>query len=261
MHRVLRGAIIGRHSMASLMVRCQPLFVVCHHMALLLCSHYNLNGSFLDLCHSDRLQIPPRCQQSCFIQQVFQVRAGKTRRRLGNRFEFNVWRKRLSACMNLEDFLTALNVGIADHHLAVKTAGAHQSGVQNIRAVCRCNHNYAFVRAKTVHFHQQLVQCLLALIVAAAQSCAALTAYRINLIDKNDTGRVLLRLFKQIAYTGCTDADKHLHEIGTRYGEKRHPRFPCNRAGQQGFTSTRRAHQQDTFRNSCAEFVVLFRVL
>ena len=44
----------------------------------------------------------------------------------------------------------------------------------------------AVVCAKAVHFDQQLVQRLLALVVSAAETCAALTAHRVDLIDKDD---------------------------------------------------------------------------
>ena len=37
----------------------------------------------------------------------------------------------------------------------------------------------------------------------------------IDLIDKDDTRRILLRFLKQVTDTGCTYADKHFHKLRT----------------------------------------------
>ena len=261
MHRVLRGAIVGRHGMAGLVVCRQLLFAVRHHVALLLRAHHNLDRGLFDFRHGDRLQIPA-CRQQCgLVQKVFQIGAGKARGRFCDCLEIHIRGKRLAARMDLEDLLAPLDVRIAHHHLAVKTAGPHQSRVQNVWAVRGRDHNHAFVRAKAVHLHQELVQRLFALIMAAAQTCAALTAHRVDLIDKDDAGGILLRLFEQVAHTGGANADEHLHKVGTRNGEKRHARLACDCTGQQRFTGSRRAHQQNALGDARAELVVLLRIL
>ena len=48
-----------------------------------------------------------------------------------------------------------------------------------------------------------------------AKTSATLAAYGIDLIDKNDAGAVLLRLFKQIAHTARTHTNKHFNKIRT----------------------------------------------
>ena len=55
---------------------------------------------------------------------------------------------------------------------------------------------------------------------------AALTAYSVDLIDKNDAGGVALCLIEKIAHSTGADADEHFDELGTRYGEEGHTRFP-----------------------------------
>ena len=98
-------------------------------------------------------------------------------------------------------------------NLPVKPAGAQQCLVQNVCPVGGGHHDHALVGTEAVHFHQQLVQGLLALVVAAAQAGAALAAHRINLINKDDAGHILLRLVEQIAHTGGTHAHVHLHKV------------------------------------------------
>ena len=88
---------------------------------------------------------------------------------------------------------------------------------------------------ETVHLHEQLVQRLFALIVAAAQACAALTADRIDFIDEDDAGRMLLRLLEHVAHARGAHADEHFHEVGTGNTEERNLGFAGDSARQQAF--------------------------
>ena len=89
--------------------------------------------------------------------------------------------------MDLEYGLPALYIGHADIDLTVKTTRAQQRVIENIRAVC-CRHDYdALVIAETVHLNKQLVECLLALIVSAAEAGAALAADGVDLVDEYDS--------------------------------------------------------------------------
>ena len=98
--------------------------------------------------------------------------------------------------------------------------------------------------AEPVHLHQQLVEGLLAFVVTATQTGAALTTDGIDLIDENDARRVLLGLLEQIANPGCADADEHLDEVRAGDGEKGHPGLACDGAGQQRLTGSGRAVEQ-----------------
>ena len=82
----------------------------------------------------------------------------------------------------------------------------------------------------------------------------------VNLIDEDNTGRLLFRLVKHVTDTRCTHADEHFDEIRAGYAEKWHARFTRNRFGEQGFTRTGRANEQDAVRNVTAEFLEFLRV-
>ena len=97
--------------------------------------------------------------------------------------------------MYLEYFFSSLNIGIAYHYLSVETSGTEKCGVKDI--------------------NKELVKGLLTLIVTAAQSCASLAAYCVDLVDEDDRGGIFLCCFKKVSYSGSTDADKHLNEVGT----------------------------------------------
>ena len=97
--------------------------------------------------------------------------------------------------------------------------------------------------------------------MATAKTGAALTAYGINLIDKYDAGCTFLCLVEQITYTRSADTDKHLYKVRTGNAEERNSRFTGNCLRQQGFACTRRAIEQNTFRNLSSQVIILLRML
>ena len=58
------------------------------------------------------------------------------------------------------------------------------------------------------------IQGLLALVMTARTDTTATTpGHRINLVDEDDAGAVVLGLLEQVANAAGTDADKHFHKI------------------------------------------------
>ena len=101
--------------------------------------------------------------------------------------------------MDAEDAFAALDVRTIDDHAAVEPAGTQQRRIEHVRTVGRGHEDDAFVRFEAVHLDQQLVEGLFALVVAAAEAGAAMTADRVNLVDEDDAGGVLLALFEEVA--------------------------------------------------------------
>jgi hypothetical protein len=66
-----------------------------------------------------------------------------------------------------------------------------------------------------------LVEGLFALIVAAAQSCAALASYRIDFVNKNNAGLIFFGLLEEVPHAACTHADKHFYKVRTADGKER----------------------------------------
>ena len=94
--------------------------------------------------------------------------------------------------------------------------------------------------------------------MAAAHAGTALPAHCVNLVNEDNTRRMLFGGVKQIAHTGSAHAHKHLHKIGAANGEKRHSGLASRGLGQQSLARTRRAVKQHAFRNSRAQLIVLF---
>ena len=88
-----------------------------------------------------------------------------------------------------------------------------------------------------------------------------LTTDGVDLVDKHDSGRSLFRLFKEVAHAACADADVHFHKVRSGDGEKLHARFARDRTGKQRLARARRADEQHSLGNACADIRKLLRVL
>ena len=158
--------------------------------------------------------------------------------------------------MHLENLGAAGQVRVRHRDLAVEAAGAQQRRVQDVRAVRRRDEDDALAAGEAVHLHQQLVQGLLALVVAAAHAGAALAAHRVDLVDEDDARAVLARLLEQVAHTRGADADEHFHEVRAGDGVERHAGLARHGAGEQGLTGAGRAVQQHAARDLRAQLLV-----
>ena len=163
--------------------------------------------------------------------------------------------------MDFEDLLAADDVGVRHDHLAVEAPGPQQRRVEHVRPVGRGDQDDAFIRLEAVHLDEQLIEGLLALVIAAAEAGAAMTADRVDLVDEDDAGRVLLALLEHVAHPARADADEHLDEIRAGDREERHVRLAGDGAGQQGLAGARRPDQQHALRDLAAEPLKLLRIL
>lgn len=71
--------------------------------------------------------------------------------------------------MNFEDLHAAIDIRARYHDLTVEATGTQQRGVEHVRAVGRGDDDDAFIGLETIHLDQQLVQRLLALVIAIAR--------------------------------------------------------------------------------------------
>ena len=164
------------------------------------------------------------------------------------------------AHMNSQDLLAADEVGVRDDDLTVEAAGPQQRRVEHVGPVGRGDDDDAFVLLEAVHLDQQLIERLLALVVAAAEARAAMAADRVDFVDEDDAGRVLLRLLEHVAHAARADADEHLDEVRARNGEERHVGFARDGARGQRLAGAGRADEQHAARDAAAELLELLRV-
>ena len=170
------------------------------------------------------------------------------------RCEVDVVGQRHRAGVHAQDLLAALAVRRLHGHAAVEAAGPQQRRVEHVGPVGRGQHDHADRRVEAVHLGEDLVERLLALVVAAAEPAAAAAgaADRVELVDEDDRRGGLLGLLEQVAHARGADADDHLDELRGGRREERHAGLARDRAGQQRLAGARRAGQQHAARDARA---------
>src|SRR5659263_323429 len=144
--------------------------------ALLFRSEHNFENSLGNVMVYNFFCVMLGCIECRFIQEVGQIRTGKPGGHLCNFMQVNILAYRFAFGMYFKDGFSSFDVGTHDNYPAVKSARSQQSRIKNIHTVCRCNNNDALVRTESIHFNEQLVQCLLTLIMSAAHSGTAVTS-------------------------------------------------------------------------------------
>ena len=162
--------------------------------------------------------------------------------------------------MNFQNGFATANIGQIDGDLTVETARTQERGIEHVGTVGGGDNDDAFLRVKAVHLHEQSVQRLLALVVAAAETMTARAAHGVNFINEDEAGRILAGLLKHVAHAARADAHKHFHEIGTADAEEAGIRFAGNGLGEERLARTGRSHHEHTLGNATAEALEFFRV-
>ncbi len=169
-----------------------PHLVVCDALPLLLVEPPALAfrasdaffDSLFDVLVGNGFGLSARGQKSRLVQRVGQIGAGKTGRRLGDRTELDIVGQRFVAGVNLQDRFAADQVGRVDDHLTIKAARPQQGSVQHFRPVGGGQEDDASVRLEAVHFDQQLVQRLLALVINRADVDAPFAPDGVQFVGK-----------------------------------------------------------------------------
>ena len=209
----LGGKNFRNHRVSRFMVSGDLFVFIRNDPRRLLHAHDDLVEGVLNILHGYLLITASCCDNSTLIKDIFEFCRGKTGGVTCYCLQIYVIRKGFVAGMNLKNKLSCTHVGKVYCDLLIKTTGAEECTVQNVRAVC-CSHDYyAFVFFKTVHLHQELVQRLLSFVMSAAEACAALSAHGIDFVYEYDTGSIFLCLFEGITDSGCTYTDVKFNKV------------------------------------------------
>ena len=260
MDRIRSRRMDGRQGVPRFVVSGELLLVLAHHHGTPLRAHHDLILRVFHFLHGNDPVVLTGRQQSRFVYQVRQVSAGKARRPTGDDLRINIRCGRHLAQMHLQDEFAPPNIGVRHDDLAVEPAGTQERRIEDVRTIRRGDEDHALVRLKTIHLDQQLIQCLLALIIAATKSGAAVPPNCIHFIDKQQTRRILLSLLEHIAHTASADTDKHLDKLGAGDREEWHICFARNGARQERFTRPWRTDEEHSLRNAATQALELLRI-
>ncbi len=179
----------------------------------------------------------------------------------GERVEVDLLGERLAAGVDLEDLPAPAAIGAVHDDLAVEAPGAQQCRVEDVGTVGGGDEDDVVLHLEAVHLDQQLVEGLLALVVAAAHAGAAMAADGVDLVHEDDARRVLLRLLEQVADPAGADADEHLDEVRARDREEGDPGLAGDGSGEQGLSGPWRPVEQHALGDPRPERLELLRVL
>ena len=245
----------------SFVIRRVALFVLAHDHRAPLGTHDDLVASAVEIFLTDQPLVATGREQGRFVDQVRKIGTRETRGCTSNDFRLDVIRQRQRPQVNLDDLLAATDIRQRHDHLAVEAARAQQRRIQHVRAVSRGDDDHAFIAFKAVHLGPAADSASARVRHDRHRDRAAMTADRVDFVDEDDAGRVLLGLLEHVADAAGAHADEHLDEVRAGNGEERHAGFTRDRLGEQGLASTRRAAQQHAARDLATELLELARIL
>ena len=250
----------GRQGVTTLVIRRNEFLFIAHHPGAPLRTRHDSVDCFVQHRIGDGFLVLPGCQQGRLVQYVREVCTGEARSLTCQHRQVDALGHRLTFGMDFKDFLAPLHIRRIDLNLAVKATWTKQGRIQNVGSVGCGNQNHIGFGIKTIHLNEQLVESLLALVVATTHTGTAVAPDGINFIDEDDGWCVLFGLGEQISHARCSDPHKHFDKVRAGNRIKRHIGFPGNGSGKQGLTCSRRAIQKHTLRDSGSDFQELFRV-
>ncbi len=247
---------------AGLVVGDNPLLVGRDELVLLLQPADDAVDGALEVHHLDGVLVLTRGEEGGLVADVGDLGPREARRLPGQQVHVDLGCERELLGVDAEDLGALAAVGPVDEDLAVEAAGAKERGVEDVRTVGGRHDDDALVRVEPVHLDEQLVERVLALVVAADDGAApAAPADGVDLVDEDDTGRLLLRLAEQVAHARGADADEHLDEVGAGEGEERDTRLAGDGLRQQRLAGARRADEEHALGQLAAQLGELLRVL
>jgi hypothetical protein len=113
---------------------------------------------------------PPRGQQCSLIDEIREIRADHAGCCGRDPAEVDVGRKGHAPCVHLEDRLAAGTVGRLHGDPAVEAAGSEQGRIEYVGPIGRSDDDHVRGGVEAVHLGQNLVQRLLAFVVATAEA-------------------------------------------------------------------------------------------
>src|SRR6266536_2521893 len=224
-------------------------------------AHQHLVLRELEVVQLEPVLVAPRGVEGRFVDEVLDVGAREARRPARDLGEVDLRIERRLLGVDLEDPEAAVKVGPRHDDPAVEAAGPEERRVEHVGAVGGGDEDDALVRLEPVHLDEELVQRLLALVVAAAEASAAVATDGVDLVDEDDAGRVLLALLEEVAHAARADAHEHLDEVGARDREEGHARLARDGAREERLAGAGGSHEQHALRDAAAEARELLRVL
>ena len=250
-----------RQSVTSLVIGGdEPFFVFHDPRPLLRSGHDAVDGLVEGLVRQFALALPSR-EKRRFVDDVGEVGTGVSGRLAREHLEVDVLRHWLVFRMHRENLGAALRIGGVHLNLAIESAGTQKRRVKDVGAVGRGDHDDVLSWLEAVHLDEELVQGLFALVVATTHSRTTVTPDGVDLVNKDNGGRVLFRDVEEVTNTARADTDEHFDEVRTGNRIERNRCLASNGTCEQSLTRSRRAVQQHSLGDTGSDLFEFFGVL
>ena len=243
------------------MVGDDPLLLGNEHTAALLQPGHHLVDRIAEVALSDLLAACTHRQQRRLVDEVGQVGAGEAGGGARHLQQVDLRVQLHLGAVDLQDRIAPRQIRLVHQHLPVEAPGAQQRCIQHLGPVGSAQDSHPGAGVEAVHLRQELIEGLLALVVAADDADSSALADRVQLVDEDDAGRFLAGLLEQVAHPRGAHAHEHLHEIGAVEAEEGHLGLAGHRPRQQRLAGARRPHQQHALGDLAADLDVALRVL
>jgi hypothetical protein len=187
-NRVSAFAVSGDKRMADFVVGDTPFFFFAEATALPLGPGNDFFDGIFEIFLADFFGVTAGGEERCFVESVGQIRAGKAGCGLSDATQINAAFKSFAANMDFKNGLAAVNVWSIDENLTIETAGPQESAIENIRPIGGSKNDHSGIGSEAVHFNEQLVQSLFALVIDCADVDAALAANGVQFVNEHDAG-------------------------------------------------------------------------
>jgi len=216
-------------------------------------------GEIIERC---RIRLAARRDEGRFIDQIGEISAGETGRQSSDGVDVELGTYGNLLQMHAQDVGSPFAVGTIDQHLPVKTAGAQQRGIENLRSVRRGEHDNAHTRIEPIHFRKQLIERLFLLVMPAAWKInAARASQRVEFVDEYDRRRAFPRLPEKIADARSADTDEHFDEFRAGNREEWNVGLSGDGARQQRLAGTGRPDEQQALGHARTEPAIVTGIL
>ena len=195
------------------------------------------------------------------VHEILELGTGEAWGTAGNGLEVNVWLEGLATGVDAKDALATFEVGEINGDLAIEATGTEKGLVQYVNAVGGSDSDDTGVSVEAVHFYENLVNSLLALVVSARKAGATLTTDSVDLIDEDDAGGILLGLAKNVTHAGCANADEHFDELRSGDRDEGDASLAGHGLGEKSLSSSGGTVKDDTAGDAAAVGGVHLRLL
>src|SRR6185503_19193699 len=155
--------------------------------------------------------------------------------------------------MDFQNRFTSGNIREVYCDLAIESAGPGQRLIEYVWTVRRSDDYNGCRLIESIHFDEQLVECLVLIGGGGVAAASTLTSERINLVDEDNAGREFSSLCKQVSHACSAESGEFFLEARTRGCEKRNARFFRRRSREQSLSCSWRTVKQDAAWNTTTE--------